>query len=91
MPSNQKTARKPERRARKGLKIAIRLIIAIFIIAMLLYCIKLNYEIKLLKQVCNENELIYKALYEEYIEVNEERSYFEKAYYELYEFIYSKD
>lgn len=91
MASNQKTARTPQSKARKVLRIAIRFVVVIFIVALLLYCIKLNYEIKLLEQVCDENELIYKALYEEYIEVHEEKNYFERAYYELYEFIYSED
>ena len=91
MANTQHTTRTPQSRTRKGGKIAIWLIIALFIVAMLLYCIKLNFEIKLLEKLCTENELMYKELYEEYIKVYSERSYFEKAYDELYGYIYSKD
>lgn len=91
MASNQKQVRGQETTRRKGGKIVIRVLIVLFILAMILYCIKLNFEIKVLEQVCAGNDDTYKALYEEYIKTYNEKVYYENAYDELYEYIYSED
>ena len=91
MKSNQNSKRTTERRRNTFLKVVIRIALALLIVAMLLYCINLQVKVQFLEQLNSENELMYENLYKEYIEVHAERNYFEDAYDELYEYIYSKD